>query len=105
MDGDRIDASVTCSACDAVCCRLTVLVMADDDVPRHLVDRDAHGMEVMGKDKDGWCIALDASAMRCGIYDRRPGVCRAFEMGGADCRAERAAYRQRHDRHIPLVVR
>jgi Fe-S-cluster containining protein len=43
--------------------------------------------------------------MRCGIYDRRPGVCRAFEMGGADCRAERAAYRQRHDRHIPLVVR
>jgi Fe-S-cluster containining protein len=59
----------------------------------------------MGKGEDGWCIALDQSRMCCGIYDRRPAVCREFEMAGADCRAERAAWRQANDRCIPLRVR
>jgi len=49
--------------------------------------------EIMGKADDGWCAALDREHMRCGIYERRPLVCREFEMGGDDCQAERAAWR------------
>ncbi len=103
-DDDWIDPSVQCSACDAVCCRLTVLVMPEDDVPRHLVVRDPHGLEVMAHGEDGWCIALDHQHMRCGIYAQRPGICRKFAMGGGYCRAERATYREHMAKGIPLTL-
>jgi Fe-S-cluster containining protein len=103
-DDARIDPDVSCSACDAVCCRLTVLVMPEDNVPRHLVERDVHGMEVMAHDEEGWCVAIDHRHMRCGIYDQRPGICRRFAMGGAYCRDERASYREQIARGIPLTV-
>jgi Fe-S-cluster containining protein len=94
-DDDRIDPSVSCSRCEAVCCRLTVLVMPEDAVPRHLVERDAHGLEVMARGEDGWCVALDPLRMCCSIYDQRPGICRRFEMGGGYCRATRKDYQER----------
>ncbi len=94
-DDGRIDPSISCSRCDAVCCRLTVLVMPEDDVPRHLVERDAHGLEVMARGEDGWCVALDPLHMRCSIYDQRPGICRRFQMGGGYCRATRKEYLER----------
>lgn len=103
-DDARIDPAVSCSACDAVCCRLTVLVMPEDDVPRHLVERDPHGLEVMARDEEGWCVAMDHQHMRCGIYEQRPGICRKFAMGGAYCRAERETYREQVARGIPLTV-
>lgn len=91
--GDRIvDGSVSCSACDAVCCRLTVVVMPEDEVPRHLVDRNPKGLETMARGEDGWCIALDHTRMCCSIYEQRPGICRKFAMGSAYCRDERETY-------------
>jgi len=103
-DDERIDPDVSCSACDAVCCRLTVLVMPEDDVPRHLVERNANGLEVMARDEEGWCVAVDHHHMRCGIYAQRPGICRKFAMGGAYCRDERAAYQEQLARGIPLTI-
>jgi len=103
-DDGRIDPAVSCSACDAVCCRLTVLVMPEDDVPRHLVERDIHGLDVMARDEEGWCVAVDHQHMRCGIYEHRPGICRKFAMGGAYCRDERASYQEQVSRGIPLTV-
>lgn len=100
---EAIDPSVSCSACDAVCCRLTVVVMPEDDVPRHLVER-GNGIDVMAHGEDGWCIALDHSTMSCGIYSQRPGVCRKFAMGGPYCRSERALYREETLRAIPIQV-
>lgn len=100
-DDDRVDPSVACSRCEAVCCRLTVVVLPEDDVPRHLVARDAHGLEVMARGEDGWCVALDPLRMTCGIYDRRPGVCRRFAMGGGYCRATRKDYYGREDAQGP----
>ncbi len=42
---------------------------------------------------DGHCAALrrdpDTGRMRCGIYDRRPQVCRDLERGSPQCEAER----------------
>jgi Fe-S-cluster containining protein len=103
-DDARIDPAVSCSACDAVCCRLTVLVMPEDDVPRHLVERNIDGLEVMARDEEGWCAAIDHHHMRCGIYEQRPGICRRFAMGGAYCRDERKSYRELVARGIPLTV-
>lgn len=105
-DDERIDTAVACSDCDAVCCRLTVLVMPQDDVPRHLVERNEHGLEVMARGEDGWCVAVDQNRMCCSIYDRRPGVCRKFAMGSAYCRDERAQYRDAmaQARTIPLAL-
>jgi len=85
-DDSRVDPGVSCSACDAVCCRLTVVVMPEDDVPRHLVERTSMGLDVMARDEEGWCVAMDHSRMCCSIYDQRPGICRKFAMGSAYCR-------------------
>lgn len=103
-DDTRVDPTVSCSACDAVCCRLTVMVMPDDIVPRHLVERTLHGLEVMAQDEEGWCVAVDHRTMSCGIYDQRPGICRKFAMGSAYCRDERDNYREKVARGIPLTV-
>jgi Fe-S-cluster containining protein len=106
-DDDRdIDPDVSCSACDAVCCRLTVVVMPEDTVPRHLVERTPQGLDVMARDEEGWCVAVDHRHMCCGIYDQRPGICRKFAMGSAYCRAEREDYQRDMDkaRLIPLTL-
>ena len=37
------------------------------------------------------CYWLDQDTKRCKHHDRRPAVCRDFEIGGDDCRRLRAA--------------
>jgi uncharacterized protein len=81
---------ISCSTCEACCCKLEVILMGDDSVPRHLTREDAWGGEVMRRLDDGWCVALDRDSMLCSIYERRPGVCRDYEMGGVECIEERA---------------
>lgn len=92
VDDTDIDPRVSCSACAAVCCRLTVTVADDDVVPRHFVELNAQGVAVMAHGADGWCIALDRERLCCSIYEQRPAVCRKFAMGGAYCRDERARH-------------
>lgn len=103
-DDHVVDPTVSCTTCDAVCCRLTVVVMPEDTVPRHLVERTAQGLDVMAHDEDGWCVAVDHTRMCCSIYDQRPDICRKFAMGSAYCRAEREAYGHRSERDIPITV-
>lgn len=92
----------SCAACDAVCCRLTVVLQAEDRIPRHLTDITDAGLHVMARDEEGWCVAVDAGRMCCSIYDSRPRICRDFSMGGPYCREVRADYRERNARGIPL---
>ncbi len=88
------DQPIACSACQACCCQLPVLLLPGDAPPEHFIDIDAHGMQIMGKSDDGWCAALDRDTMRCTIYARRPWVCRAFAMAGDDCREVRADWQR-----------
>lgn len=104
-DDQRVDPTVSCSRCDAVCCRLTVVVMPEDNVPEHLVDRTSQGLSVMAHGEDGWCVAVDPLHMRCTIYDQRPGICRKFAMGSAYCRDEREKYSRGDAKVIPLSLR
>ncbi len=107
-----IDPSVSCDECEAVCCRLTVVLLPGDEaVPERFVTEDSHGMAVMAHGEDGWCSALDLDTMRCSIYELRPGICRKFAMGSEFCRAERDAWPGLEaamapgGRGIPLLLR
>ena len=88
------ETDVTCASCEACCCRLEVLLIADTGVPDRFVAIDDWGGRTMARLDDGWCSALDRNTMQCMIYSQRPLLCRDFQMGGYDCIAERDAWKQ-----------
>ena len=92
--GVDTDPAIQCSACQACCCQLPVLVLPGDAPPEHFLDEDKDGYLIMGKDDDGWCLALDRERMCCSIYELRPFVCREFAMGGGDCADVREDWRR-----------
>lgn len=70
---------------------MEVLLFSDTGVPDRYVESDEWGGRTMARLEDGWCAALNRDTLTCTIYPRRPLICREFEMGGAECLAERAA--------------
>ena len=103
MQDAPLSGSTLCENCDAVCCRLTV-VLQDVDRVAPLMTTIRDGLRVMARDEDGWCVALDSSRMRCGCYETRPQVCRQFAMAGRHCLEARTDYRERTRRGIPLQL-
>jgi len=101
---ESVDPRVSCDDCEAVCCRLTVVVMPEDHVPAWLIDRDTHGMETLAKGEDGWCLAVDPNTSRCTIYEDRPGICRKYAMGSPSCRDERGRWFHTSGIGTPVVV-
>ena len=97
-------AAIDCGSCDAVCCRLTVVLSAEDRVPEHLTDYTAAGLHVMARDEDGWCVAVDGARMCCSIYETRPAICRKFAMAGPYCREVREDYTRLYERDIPMPL-
>lgn len=83
------ETEVSCSNCQACCCRLEVILITDTGVPGHFIELDKWGGMVMARLDDGWCAALDRNTMLCTIYEQRPLVCREFAMGGYECIEER----------------
>ncbi|NZA27096.1 YkgJ family cysteine cluster protein [Luteimonas sp. SJ-92] len=102
--GDGTGDEVSCGRCDAICCRLTVVLDPDDRVPGHLTARTERGLPVMARDEEGWCVAVDPLRMCCTIYDQRPAVCRKFAMGGPYCREIRTTHHAQLRRGIPLTM-
>ena len=82
---------VTCANCEACCCRLKVMLITDTGVPDHFIETDEFGGMSMVRLDDGWCSALDRNTLTCTIYDKRPLICREFEVGEYECIAERKA--------------
>lgn len=83
--------SITCSTCRANCCRLEVMLITDTGVPARFIAVDQWGGSTMRQLDDGWCAALDRDTMLCTIYEKRPLICREFEMGSAECLVERGS--------------
>jgi Fe-S-cluster containining protein len=83
--------TIHCETCLASCCRLQVRLLPGDRIPGHFVDEDDHGLEVMARGDDGWCLALDRGSLRCTIHPVRPQLCRGFAVGSRECLEERAA--------------
>ena len=73
-------------------------------MPARFVAINEAGMEVMARDEEGWCVAIDPARMCCSIYESRPDVCRRFAMDGPYCREIHADYLARGSRGIPLVM-
>lgn len=86
------ETKVTCTTCEASCCRLEVLLLTDTGVPRHFIETDEWGGSVMARLEDGWCAALNRDTLLCTIYEQRPLVCREFEMGSYECVVERGGH-------------
>lgn len=84
-------SDVSCSNCEACCCRLRVMIITDTGVPDRYIHIDEYGDSSMARLDDGWCAALDRNTMMCTIYERRPFVCREFVMGDHECLVEREA--------------
>lgn len=93
-----------CTRCDAVCCRLMVIVTPEDGIAEHLTIVNEAGLRVMATDEEGWCVAVDAARMCCSIYDARPDTCRRFHMGGPYCEAIREDYAREGLRRIPIEL-
>ena len=81
---------VTCENCEACCCRLEVMLITDTGVPHNFIEIDKWGGRTMARLEDGWCSALDRNTMTCTIYEKRPLICREFEMGEYECISERS---------------
>jgi Fe-S-cluster containining protein len=64
--------------------------MGEDDVPVEMTEVDHWGGRIMTR-IDGWCAALDRNTMLCRIYERRPTVCRDYQVGGSECISARSA--------------
>lgn len=84
------DSKLSCSNCQACCCRLEVMLITDTGVPEEHITYDQLGGETMLRLDDGWCSALNRETLMCTIYENRPWICREFEMGSYECRSERA---------------
>ena len=65
------------------------MLMGDDDIPPELTKQDRWGGWVMARLADGWCSALDRDTLLCTIYERRPVICRDYQVGDSDCIKER----------------
>lgn len=81
-------------SCKASCCRLEVMLMGDDDIPVNLTEQDKWGGWIMKRLDDGWCSALNRNTMLCTIYERRPVICRDYQVGDSDCIKERLLHAQ-----------
>tara|TARA_R110001606_G_scaffold134026_1_gene270251 strand:- start:194 stop:484 length:291 start_codon:yes stop_codon:yes gene_type:complete len=82
------ETDVTCSNCQACCCRMEVMIISDTGVPDKHISVDEWGGETMLRLDDGWCSAVDRDTYLCTIYENRPWICREFEMGSDECREE-----------------
>lgn len=83
------DPEMTCSTCQACCCRLEVMIISDTGVPPEYIISDEFNGDVMARLDDGLCIAADRDTLLCTIYENRPWICREFEMGSYECSIER----------------
>jgi Fe-S-cluster containining protein len=65
------------------------MLLTDTGVPEHYIKIDQWGGQTMTRLDDGWCAALNRNTLMCMIYEKRPLVCREYEMGAPECISER----------------
>lgn len=67
--------------CATYCCTLLVR-MSDEEARQRALEAGASGEEPLKryieKDASGYCIHLERESGRCGIWQRRPQVCREY---------------------------
>ena len=86
-DGAPLNAEIDCESrlplCHAACCKLRFALTARD-VEEGRVKWNLGQPYMIRHGDDGYCYHLDRANQRCGIYEDRPFVCRAY-----DCRKDK----------------
>ena len=84
-----------CQTCGACCVEAGAVILdTEDDVPAALVQHVANLRCMVTEGTSFRCAALLGTVGRmvgCGIYGRRPAVCRAFDAGSDECLSAREA--------------
>jgi hypothetical protein len=96
-DGTVLNVEIDCEnrlfLCHAACCRfrfaLTVRDVEEGNVKWNL------GQPYMIRQVDGYCFHFDREHQHCGIYEKRPFVCRAY-----DCRKDKRIWQDFENRII-----
>ncbi len=84
-----------CQTCGACCAEAGAVILdEEDDVPVSLVQNVANLRCMVTEGTSFRCAALLGTigeAVACGIYGRRPTVCRSFDAGSDECLSARDA--------------
>jgi Fe-S-cluster containining protein len=83
QDLPDIDCASILPVCKARCCTLNVFCSAQD-LDERVVQWDYSRPYRIRKRDDGYCVHSDAETRRCGIYEKRPAICRTY-----DCRNDK----------------
>ena len=103
-DADRLAPETAaedfdCQACGACCVEAGAVILDEaDDVPAALVQHVANLRCMATEGTSFRCVALLGTVGRrvgCGIYGRRPDVCRSFDAGSDECLSARDAMREK----------
>jgi Fe-S-cluster containining protein len=87
QDLPEIDCASIMPICKSRCCTLTVFCSAQD-LDERVVQWDYSRPYRIRKREDDYCVHSEPQTGRCGIYERRPAVCRTY-----DCRQDRRIWR------------
>jgi hypothetical protein len=79
----EIDCASIIPICKARCCTLSVFCSAQD-LDERVVQWDYSRPYRLRKRDDGYCAHSEPDTRRCGIYERRPAICRTY-----DCRQDK----------------
>lgn len=86
--------------CRTYCCRLLVR-LTEEDAQRLYPDRPT--ARFLEKAADEFCVYLDRETYRCGIWDKRPEICRSF-----DCNSDfllQVAVKEQFDSIVDLTAK
>ena len=78
----QIDCASRLHLCRAACCRLQ-FTLSSQDLEEGVVKWDLGRPYFIRRGADNYCHHLDRGTCRCGVYEHRPIVCRAY-----DCRKD-----------------
>jgi hypothetical protein len=79
----KIDCENRLRLCRGACCRLR-FALTTQDLEEGKVKWDLGRPYLIRQDSDGYCHHVERGTCRCGVYENRPIVCRAY-----DCRADK----------------
>jgi hypothetical protein len=90
----EIDCANRLHLCHAACCRLR-FALTVRDVEKGEVKWNLGQPYMIRQGSDGYCHHLDRESQRCGIYEDRPFVCRAY-----DCRKDQRIWQDFENRIV-----
>jgi Fe-S-cluster containining protein len=90
----EIDCENRIALCRGACCRLS-FALTVQDLEEGRVKWDLGRPYMIRHDEDGYCHHVERTSKRCGIYENRPVVCRAY-----DCRKDKRIWEDFENRMV-----